>query len=87
MEIDDFLAGHCKFDDSSHTWHLIDQSDPDKCCTFLTPDNKCRIHEVKPKQCIGFPIKWRPDNILDFCEGWRTAAGLPPPEKRTMSDE
>ena len=82
-----FLDTFAQFDRPTQTWHLIDQSDDLKSCIFLAEDNSCRINPVKPQQCRDFPTRWRPDNIIDFCEGWRAAAGLPPPEKRTMTED
>ena len=81
----EFLDTYCKWDEETRRWHLIDQSDPEQSCVFLSTDNKCRVNEVKPSQCRGFPMRWRPENILDFCAGWRAAAGLPPAEKKTMT--
>lgn len=84
---EEFLDRYCKLDEKTMRWHLIDQRDALKSCVFLQKDNKCSINDVKPQQCRDFPTKWRPDNIADFCEGWRAAAGLPPPRKRTMTEE
>ena len=81
-----FLDTYCQYDHPSRTWHMIDQSDALKSCIFLSEDNSCRINPVKPQQCRDFPMGWRADNILDFCQGWRAAAGLPPASKRTMTE-
>ena len=87
MNPDQFKELYCEFDRVSKAWHLIDQDDDEKSCIFLQKDNGCRIHKAKPQQCEDFPRKWRPSNIMDFCEGWRAAAGLPPAKrKNTMSE-
>lgn len=65
--------------------HLIEQGDPLRSCVFLTPDNLCQAHAVKPSQCRGFPMKWRPPDALEICAGLRAAAGLPWPTRRTIS--
>lgn len=83
---DDFLGRYGEYHKPSRKWHLIDQDDDLQSCIFLQPDNSCRVHEAKPDQCRNFPMAWRPDNILEFCEGWRAAAGLPPAPKRTMTE-
>lgn len=44
--------------------HLSLPENPDGSCPFLTPDNLCRIHPVKPSQCRGYPWLWR-DSVLD----------------------
>jgi len=83
-----FRERYCDYDRTEKMWHLIDQGDAEKSCIFLNKDNTCKIHEAKPYQCAGFPKRWRPENIMDFCAGWRAAAGLPPAdEKRTMSED
>ncbi|HEY8378462.1 MAG TPA: YkgJ family cysteine cluster protein [Nannocystis sp.] len=64
---------------------LIDQGDALRSCVFLQPDNTCRVHAVKPEQCRGFPMKWRPPDVLEICAGLRAAAGLPFPTRRTMN--
>lgn len=64
---------------------LVEQGDPLRSCVFLGADNLCRVHAVKPEQCRGFPMKWRPPDVLEICAGLRAAAGLPPPTRRTIS--
>lgn len=51
---------------------LIDQPGPEMACIFLIREGEggCRIHPVKPKQCVDFPRKWREE------ESWQTCAGL-----------
>ena len=84
---EEMLDQYAKFDRQSHTWILLDQHDELQSCVFLQNDNTCQIHEAKPEQCQGFPFKWRPQNIDEFCEGWRAAMGLEAAEKRTMSED
>ncbi len=52
---------------------LVLQDGPDGACCFLTPDNKCRIHPVKPRQCGAFPTEWQaPPELMARCRGvWR----------------
>jgi Fe-S-cluster containining protein len=64
---------------------LIDQGDALRSCIFLTAENTCRVHAVKPEQCRGFPMKWRPPDALEICAGLRVAAGLAWPTRRTMN--
>ena len=43
---------------------------PDGACCFLTPDNRCRIHTVKPRQCNDFPKTWDvPPELMSRCQG------------------
>ncbi|MEO0448482.1 MAG: YkgJ family cysteine cluster protein [Verrucomicrobiota bacterium] len=43
-------------------------SDPQGACIFLTPENRCAIHSVKPKQCEGFPNAWNFPGWKEICE-------------------
>ena len=81
---EEFLETYCQYDKRSGRWHLIDQGDEEQSCIFLTKDTRCRVHDAKPEQCVGFPMRWRSDNILDYCDGWRAMEGLPPSKKRTI---
>jgi hypothetical protein len=40
-------------------------------CIFLEDDNRCRIQDVKPIQCTGFPHKWRSQDLEKGCAGFR----------------
>jgi uncharacterized protein len=51
---------------------LIDKPGPEQECIFLE-NNRCAINAVKPSQCIGFPLKWRTPDIMEYCEGMRRA--------------
>lgn len=43
---------------------------PDGACIFLSPDNRCRIHPVKPRQCNDFPKTWdAPPELMARCQG------------------
>ncbi|MDX1971316.1 MAG: YkgJ family cysteine cluster protein [Candidatus Sumerlaeia bacterium] len=81
---EDFFARYCSFDQSTMRWHLLNQGDPEISCIFLTPDNRCQVHTAKPHQCTGFPTRWRSDNILDYCDGWRALEGLPPATRKMI---
>lgn len=35
---------------------------------IMLDGNSCRIHQVKPEQCAGFPNKWNFPNWRDVCE-------------------
>ncbi|MDK2970969.1 MAG: uncharacterized protein PWP23_724 [Candidatus Sumerlaeota bacterium] len=82
---DDFLGRYTRWEKDTRGHVLLDQRDELKSCIFLQEDNGCRVHAAKPQQCRDFPMKWRPENIIEFCEGWRAAAGLEPPKKKTMT--
>jgi uncharacterized protein len=73
---EDFLATLCREPENAEhtaegdTW-LLDRPGPLQECIFLE-NNRCRINAVKPEQCLGFPLKWRTPDIMDYCVGMQT---------------
>lgn len=49
---------------------LLDRSGPEQECIMLE-GNACRVHAAKPVQCVGFPLKWRTPDVMDYCEGMK----------------
>ncbi|MCA1998127.1 MAG: YkgJ family cysteine cluster protein [Armatimonadetes bacterium] len=82
-----FLAEYCRHDEGLGATILRDQGDPLKSCVFLDPDSSCRIHAGKPQQCRDFPFRWRPRDVLSYCDGMRALEGLPPSRRRTIKGE
>lgn len=70
---EDFLARYTREPEiRSHAeagdlW-LIDKPGPEQECIFLE-NNLCAVNPVKPVQCIGFPLKWRTPDVMDYCVG------------------
>ena len=52
---------------------LILRSRPDDSCVWLTEDNRCRIHPVKPDKCRTFPYDWVNPDSYEVCVGLRKA--------------
>jgi len=49
---------------------LVYKDNADGSCIFLTEDNLCRIHAVKPEQCRTFPYDWNvPEDMRKLCHG------------------
>lgn len=75
LEEDAFLERYCRepeirsHREAGDLW-LIDRPGPEMDCIFLE-NNLCAINPVKPVQCIGFPLKWRTPDVMDYCEGMR----------------
>ena len=46
---------------------LILKSRPDDSCAYLTEDNLCRIHPVKPDKCRTFPFEWTNPGSAEVC--------------------
>jgi Fe-S-cluster containining protein len=55
--------------DAGDLW-LYDKPGPDGECILLE-NNLCRVHPEKPVQCVGFPMKWRTPDVMEYCEGMR----------------
>lgn len=50
---------------------LILRNRPDGSCVWLTEDNRCRIHDVKPDKCRTFPYEWTNPDSHEVCPGLR----------------
>ena len=48
---------------------LILKSRPDGACVWLSDDNRCRIHSVKPDKCRTFPYEWTNADSHKVCPG------------------
>ena len=46
---------------------LVLKSRPDDSCAYLTEDNRCRIHPVKPDKCRTFPFEWTNPDSAEVC--------------------
>ena len=46
---------------------LILKSRADESCVYLTDDNRCRIHPVKPDKCRTFPFEWTNPDSAEVC--------------------
>lgn len=46
---------------------LILKSHADGACVYLTQDNRCRIHAVKPDKCRTFPFEWTNSDSDQVC--------------------
>lgn len=53
---------------------LILKSHPDGACVWLTADNLCRIHPVKPDKCRTFPYEWVNPDSETVCPGLASCA-------------
>jgi Fe-S-cluster containining protein len=50
---------------------LVLKSREDDSCVWLTDDNRCRIHPVKPDKCKSFPYEWTNSDSDEVCAGLR----------------
>ncbi|MDD3694947.1 MAG: YkgJ family cysteine cluster protein [Lentisphaeria bacterium] len=65
---DEFRRQYCLVSPDRKCLVLTDREDG--ACVFLTSENRCRIHPVKPLQCKTFPKKWRvPGAYMEQCQG------------------
>lgn len=56
---------------------LILKSRADGACVYLTADNRCRIHPVKPDKCRTFPYEWTNPDSPHVCPGLRVCTADP----------
>lgn len=77
---------HIEWDIDERRW-AIDATDGTGC-PLLTPDRKCSVHPVKPRQCSSFPF-W--SELLDTPDNWEATKsycpGLDAPNGRLYSVE
>ena len=48
---------------------LVLKSRSDESCVYLTDDNRCQIHPVKPDKCRTFPYEWTNEESSTYCPG------------------
>ena len=61
----DFIAQETEVAPDRKT--LMLKSHPDGACVYLTDDNRCRIHAVKPDKCRTFPYEWTNPDSHEVC--------------------
>ena len=54
---------------------LILKSRSDGACAYLTAENHCRIHPVKPDKCRTFPYEWTNPDSFQVCPGLQALQG------------
>ena len=70
LPVADFIALFTRLTDDRRGLSLIEAADG--ACIFLTPDNRCRVQPVKPRQCREFPLGWRFPGVEKVCRGLAT---------------
>jgi len=68
----DFIANETEVAPDRKT--LMLKSRPDGACAWLTDDNRCRIHPVKPDKCRTFPYEWMNADSASVCPGLKILA-------------
>ncbi len=71
LTVSEFTECYTRLSASRRDLELTDHDDGS--CIFLTEEKLCRIHNVKPEQCRGFPWKWDYPRSEELCEGMRIA--------------
>jgi uncharacterized protein len=65
MDIYQFTGTHCLLLDRKH---LALKKNSDETCLFLSVAG-CRVYEARPIQCRDFPLSWKTEKSLAYCEG------------------
>jgi len=63
----DFIANETEVAPDRKT--LMLKSRPDGACAWLTDDNRCLLHPVKPDKCRTFPYAWTNADSASVCPG------------------
>ena len=72
MDERDFIAGETQI--APDRKGLILKSRDDGSCAYLSQDNRCAIHPVKPDKCKSFPYEWTNADSYEVCAGLRRIA-------------
>ena len=48
--------------------HLALRKRPDETCLFLELHG-CSVYSARPQQCRDFPLGWKTERSLDYCDG------------------
>lgn len=62
---DEFIVRYTRLRTNRQGLSLIERED--HACIMLE-DGGCRVHEVKPSQCAGFPNRWNFPGWREVCE-------------------
>ena len=65
IPLQEFIATYTRLRTNRQGLSLIEKENHE--CIMLD-GNSCRIHEVKPSQCAGFPNKWNFPGWREVCE-------------------
>ena len=63
---EDFIESYTRLSANRQHLSIIDKEGSDEC--VMLEDGGCKIHDVKPKQCRGFPNDWKFPNWRKYCE-------------------
>ena len=66
LPVADFLEDYTRLSANRKHLSLVDQEGSDTC--IMLEDGSCRIHEVKPEQCRGFPNTWNFPGWRKYCQ-------------------
>ncbi len=72
MPVGEFLNHYTDLTNQRDSLTLVEK--PDRTCIFLTEENLCAIHQVKPMQCRNFPNKWNFPGFRQKCQAIDTRA-------------
>jgi Fe-S-cluster containining protein len=57
--VEDFIASYLERDEDDGGYHIRT-----KPCPFLGEDNLCKIYDVRPEKCRGYPFTDKPDFVF-----------------------
>ena len=80
-----FIAHECEV--SPDRRGLVLRSRPDGACVWLTDDNRCRLHAVKPDKCRTFPHAWTNPDSHAVCPELGASNSMPQGGRTCIEDQ
>jgi Fe-S-cluster containining protein len=66
IPVEKFIADFTRLSANRRHLSIIDKGDSNEC--IMLSEGGCKIHEVKPEQCRGFPNTWNFSGWKKYCE-------------------
>lgn len=66
IEFYDFVRDYTRLRENRVGLSIVDKEGTTEC--IMLDGNACRLQEVKPEQCKGFPNRWNFPNWREACE-------------------
>jgi len=65
IDVYQFTETYCLLMDRQH---LVLKKRSDETCLFLGGSG-CSVYDARPTQCREFPLSWKTERSLNYCEG------------------
>lgn len=72
MTVEAFTSKYTRVTDDRRSLSLIENEDG-SCVFYKKSPPECLVNDVKPRQCLAFPLTWRFDGWEEKCAGARSS--------------